>query len=118
MPPAPHRRRRIRRRSMRLVAEFLSATSGWGSWCVRLRRARSFKPNKSKAGSMRSRVDWDDWCSPYLEIRQALLAGRKSERTFAPPPDVVNRLEFPTASDIRWLCDALKHETKKWFVAD
>ena len=90
-------------------------------WCMRwcrvgcfctssLRLVRGEKP-------MRPPIDWDEWCSPFIETRKTVVFGGKVEKAIAPPPDVANRLESPTPADVQWLCGALKSDEKKWFVA-
>ena len=61
-------------------------------------------------------IDWDAWCSVFVQIRRSLRSGIRPEKGSGLTPDVLNRITSPTPVDVRWLKEALGDEEKKWFV--
>lgn len=67
---------------------------------------------------MREFVGWDDLYADYAAARSALRAGHKGTKPFVFPRSAVRRISAPTSEDIPWMREALRHDERKWFVAD
>jgi hypothetical protein len=63
-------------------------------------------------------VAWDSLYAEYAATRSAVLSGNKPAKPFKLPNAAVRRMTTPTSDDLRWLTEALKHEERKWFVAE
>jgi hypothetical protein len=63
-------------------------------------------------------VAWDALYADYAAVGSAITAGTRPVKPFKLPDAAVRRISSPTSEDLRWLTVALKHDERKWFVAE
>jgi hypothetical protein len=79
-----------------------------------------------KAIEMSATVDWEAACATYLVARKRHFFGSPDDGTdeenpdpvFAQSAELLLQVTAPSAEDLRWLCEAMKNDERKWFVGE